>query len=406
MRILPKSLTTVLLTVAALVAFIPISGAETAYAEPAEAFDFHIDKSNINGLTDGKIITDNEYSFDPEALIASNDEMMELFLGGEDFCVETWGRYDEYALHNELIPGAGGLCRDVIGDSDDIRGDALQIVFVFGSGSGEKRFSSNYIDIAADIAKYGDVLDYDKPRTYDGSPQVQPVSVFYNSMGIDEGIDYTVTYKNNINAGEAQVIVAGKKKYAGQMVRSFKIDPASIGKTTVSGLANVAYTGKAVTPSPTVKLGSTTLKSGTDYTVAYENNKNTGTAAVIITGKGNCTGTIKKTFNITKATNPLKTSAKTASVKYSKLKKKNQKLAISKLIKFMSKGQGTLKYKLAGVSKAKYRKFFKMSSKTGKLTIKKGLKKGTYKLKVNVSAAGNSNYLPATKTVTLKIKIK
>ena len=40
----------------------------------------------------------------------------------------------------------------------------------------------------------------------------------------------------------------------------------------------------------------------------------------------------------------------------------------------------------------------------GKVTVKKGLKKGTYKVKVK--AAGNKNYKAATKTVTFKIKVK
>ena len=44
-------------------------------------------------------------------------------------------------------------------------------------------------------------------------------------------------------------------------------------------------------------------------------------------------------------------------------------------------------------------------SKAGKVTVKKGLKKGTYKVKVKVTAAGNANYKKATKTVTLKVKV-
>ena len=44
-------------------------------------------------------------------------------------------------------------------------------------------------------------------------------------------------------------------------------------------------------------------------------------------------------------------------------------------------------------------------SKAGKVTVKKGLKKNTYKVKVNVKAAGNANYKKATKAVTLKIKV-
>ena len=62
--------------------------------------------------------------------------------------------------------------------------------------------------------------------------------------------------------------------------------------------SNKTYTGKNITTSVTVKNGSKTLKNGTDYTVSYKNNKNTGKATVTITGKGNYIGTITKTFNI------------------------------------------------------------------------------------------------------------
>ena len=44
---------------------------------------------------------------------------------------------------------------------------------------------------------------------------------------------------------------------------------------------------------------------------------------------------------------------------------------------------------------------------TGKVTVKKGLKKGTYNVKVKVKALGNNNYKASvTKTVTFKVKIK
>jgi len=58
------------------------------------------------------------------------------------------------------------------------------------------------------------------------------------------------------------------------------------------------------------------------------------------------------------------------------------------------------------VKKAKFRKYFKVNAKTGKITVKKKLKKGTYKIKVKVTAAGNDNYNSLTKTVTFKVKVK
>lgn len=72
-----------------------------------------------------------------------------------------------------------------------------------------------------------------------------------------------------------------------------------ISSCSVTGPANATYTGKAVTPAVTVKYGSTTLKSGTDYTLTWSNNVNVGTKAkVTITGKGNYTGSVAKTFSI------------------------------------------------------------------------------------------------------------
>ena len=109
---------------------------------------------------------------------------------------------------------------------------------------------------------------------------------------------------------------------------------------------------------------------------------------------------------IVKKTNPLKIKAKNATVKYKKLKKKTQTLKVTKVIKFINKGKGNRTYKLAGVTKAKYKKYFKINKNTGKLTIKKGLKKGTYKVKIKVKASGNSGYKPSEKTVTSKIKVK
>ena len=94
--------------------------------------------------------------------------------------------------------------------------------------------------------------------------------------------------------------------------------------------------------------------------------------------------------------------AKTAKVKFSKLKKKSQKLAVSKVIKLTNKGQGAITY-----TKASGNKKITINKKTGKVTIKKGLKKGTYKVKVKVKAAGTANYKASpAKTVTFTIKVK
>ncbi len=137
-------------------------------------------------------------------------------------------------------------------------------------------------------------------RTYNGKAQTQAPAVKLDGKTLMSGTDYTLSYKNNKNAGTATVTITGKGSYTGSISKTFKISPASIAKATVSGLKDVTYNGKAQTQVPTVKLGSTTLKSGTDYTIAYKNNVNVGTATITITGKGNYTGSATKTFKINK----------------------------------------------------------------------------------------------------------
>ena len=102
-----------------------------------------------------------------------------------------------------------------------------------------------------------------------------------------------------------------------------------------------------------------------------------------------------------KKTNPIVVKGKTVSLKRSVLKKKSRTIKRSSAIK-ITKGKKT--YKLASVSKSK--KYFKVSKKTGKITVKKGLKKGTYKLKIKVRAAGDYSYKARTRTASVTIKVK
>ena len=97
------------------------------------------------------------------------------------------------------------------------------------------------------------------------------------------------------------VTVKGKGNYTGTITKKFTITPVKILKVSLSNY-ELPYSGKARKPVPTVtaKVGGqlVTLEKDRDYTVKYENNKQPGTAAVTITGKGNYKGTITKTFRI------------------------------------------------------------------------------------------------------------
>ncbi|WP_027216597.1 InlB B-repeat-containing protein [Butyrivibrio fibrisolvens] len=70
----------------------------------------------------------------------------------------------------------------------------------------------------------------------------------------------------------------------------------------VAGISDRTYMGTSITFSQNemrVYDGKKLLTMGTDYTVSYKNNTNVGTATITITGKGNFSGSIQKTFAIT-----------------------------------------------------------------------------------------------------------
>ena len=165
------------------------------------------------------------------------------------------------------------------------------------------------------------------------------------------------------------------------------------------------YTGKACEPY----VYTDDFVEGKDFKVEYKNNVNAGKGSVIITGIGDYYGTVTKTFTISKATNPLKVSGRSTTVYYSKLKKKSLPLSVTKVIKFTRKGRGNMYYTLSSAKKGKksYKKYFKINSSTGKVTVKRGLKKGTYTVKVKTKAKGTSNYKASSLiTVTFKVKVK
>ena len=190
-----------------------------------------------------------------------------------------------------------------------------------------------------------------------------------------------------------------------------KLIDISKAKVTLSAAA-YTYNGKVNKPAvKSVIVSGDTLKADTDYTVKWSDaaSKKAGSYTVTVTGKNKYGGTKKVTYKINKAANPLSVKGKTAKIKYKAIKKKAQKLKVGKVIKFKKKGQGKMTYKLSSAKKKgrNFKKSFKINAKTGKVTVKKKLKKGTYNVTVKVKAAGNANYkASAVKTVTFKVKIK
>ncbi|MBO7674192.1 MAG: hypothetical protein J6S63_04210 [Atopobiaceae bacterium] len=170
----------------------------------------------------------------------------------------------------------------------------------------------------------------------------------------------------------------------------------NIGTATIT-VPSYTYTGKSQTANPTVKIGTTVLKAGTDYAVAGNVATKAGSYTMTITGKGRYGGAKNAGFKIAKAANGVKASAvkATHSLTY---KTSAQSLAASKVFK-VTGASGAVTYAKksgnAGIS----------VSPAGKVTAKKGLAAGTYKCVFNVKAAGDANHDAATRSVTVTFKV-
>ena len=133
---------------------------------------------------------------------------------------------------------------------------------------------------------------------YDGTYKKPAATVTFGGKVLQEGKDYTISYRNNLNVGVTTVIATGMGDYTGYTSKNFTITKRAMAGGTVSVASSVSFTGSNITPSVTVKVAGRTLTSGTDYTVSYSNNKNVGTASVYVYGKGNYSGTLSAKFDI------------------------------------------------------------------------------------------------------------
>ena len=192
-------------------------------------------------------------------------------------------------------------------------------------------------------AEYGEVLREDVPDdgiipdgiwmsdlqtggyTYTGKAITPSFRVYDGKKMLAVKKDYTVSYKNNINAATADdakkaptITVKSTGNYKGTETRTFTINPASLGATeqriNIDNLYLAAPTGKnpkGIKAVPVVTDNGKKLSENKDYTVNHvtlngqnPENKNAnsyvtpGKYTVEITGKGNYTGTRQITVTL------------------------------------------------------------------------------------------------------------
>ena len=212
--------------------------------------------------------------------------------------------------------------------------------------------------------------------------------------------DYTVEYEVAEDGKTGTATITGTGEYFGTATATYEIKKETVALTKASiklSKTSYGYNGKAKKPGVTVKVDGVKVDPS-EYTVSYSNNKNAGTGKVTITAKDDSEvikGSKTMTITIAKASNKVTASNVTKSYKVKTLKAKKATFSLSAKAK-----AGKISYKkLSSGNKITV-------SSSGKVTVAKGLKKGTYKVKVKVTAASSTNYKAASKTMTVTVKVK
>lgn len=134
---------------------------------------------------------------------------------------------------------------------------------------------------------------------YDGT--AKNPAVIYNGITLSENTDYTVKYSNNVDVGTVKATITGINNYSGTAVKEFKITPIKFDDKKVSvslEKSSFVYNGQSITPVVYVAYNHNYLIQNTDFTATYSNNNAPGVATVKITGIGNYSGSISKTYII------------------------------------------------------------------------------------------------------------
>ena len=115
-------------------------------------------------------------------------------------------------------------------------------------------------------------------QTFTGNPIEPKPTITVDSITLVEGVDYDLSYENNVNAGTATVNVAFKGNYSGSASTSFEIVPKELtdDDVTIGEIPSQGYTGSPIEPKPEIKYGDKTLEEGVDYDISYEDNTDAG----------------------------------------------------------------------------------------------------------------------------------
>ena len=132
-----------------------------------------------------------------------------------------------------------------------------------------------------------------KKFLYTGYELTPGVNLTYNKMKLTEGVDYIVSYSNNVEKGSAKILITGIGNYTGSRTVKFKITGPKLKDAQVSLVQNG-------TPYPdiTVTYAGRTLAEGQDYTVKYPKVVKPGNNRITVRGRGSFSGSVKLTYYV------------------------------------------------------------------------------------------------------------
>ena len=285
------------------------------------------------------------------------------------------------------------------------------------------------IDGSADEDIQGDVVAQKAKELNDAVAALQAPASEESKTALQSAItaakklkaaDYTAasykTYKAAITAAETVLngedfsdteVTAATKALTDAKAKLVKLKTQSI-TVSVKNTKNVVskkYGDKAFSLGAKAKTTLTYKSSNTKIATVDRKGKVTIKAAgtVKITINAKATSTYKAatakvlTIKIAKKAPTIKTKIGTKNLSYNTLKKRAQVFTLGTSVN----SKGTLTYKKLSGSRA-----VSVNSKTGKLTVKKGLRKGTYRVKVQIKSAAKGNYTAGSRTVTVTVRVK
>lgn len=115
--------------------------------------------------------------------------------------------------------------------------------------------------------------------------------------------DYSISYQKNVKAGKATAVIKflPVSGYTGTCKKTFMILPADMKDVILTYEQSVPYAKAGARPDVRLEYLDTELKINRDYTITYDQTTEAGMKAEFtITGRGNYSGSLQKTYTIEK----------------------------------------------------------------------------------------------------------